>query len=162
MVLTFLVAAAFVFTGGWGGKQAAVTKTGVESQGSAAKPQVGPRGLIEGVTLVSSERASSGAIYGRFSVRVRARNAGSRDIVDGKITAVLSKNFANYPRSLPREERRLIPIARLKAGETRTFSIGDLRVDHPSLDQELIVSFVGQPGIRKIPVRASFPPGSTD
>lgn len=99
---------------------------------------------------------------GPFSVTARLVNSGQEDLKDLLIVADQVHTLTGYSSALPKSERKMQYIPVLPAGKQVSLRFSGFETFHPEEKQEVIVSILGHPGVRKVVYKAHTTPGSSD
>lgn len=128
----------------------------------SAPPPAAEANVVAELILEPRTPTEAGTVHGAFSVTARLVNSGQEDLRDLVVIADQVHALAGYSGVLPKSERKMQYIALLPAGKQVSLRFTGFETFHPEEKQEVIVSVLGHPGVRKTVYRAVFAPGSND
>ena len=101
---------------------------------------------------------SEEGLHGPFTVTARLVNEGPEDLHDLLVVADQMHALSGYPSTPPKSERKVQYIAILPAGKQVSLRFTGFQTFHPEEKQEIIVSVLGYPGVRKTVYQAILAP----
>ncbi|MGI6083647.1 MAG: hypothetical protein ACOYEP_12340 [Limnochordia bacterium] len=109
--------------------------------------------------ILEPRMPSEEGLHGPFAVTARLVNEGSQDLHDLLVVADQVHALAGYSGTPPKSERKVQYVALLPAGKQVSLRFTGFQTFHPEEKQEIIVSVLGYPGVRKTVYQAVLAPG---
>lgn len=121
--------------------------------------------LITDFVIKSNDKNEDDRIYGTFDVSAKIKNNSNNDIKDCKVALVFVTSIPGYSKDI-RTENKMLTIPVLKTGQETETIFENIQVNHPETLQEVIVAIMDTNNnvgdVKKVRIRAAFPPDSQD